>query len=51
VDLPRGYDLFTQRIPLAQAIGDLLRRKVDLIPEHEINPRLRTHILAEAVAI
>jgi predicted nucleotidyltransferase len=51
VDLPRGYDLFTQRIPLTQGLGDLLQRKVDLVPEHELNPHLRPQILAEAVAL
>lgn len=51
VDLPRGYDLFTQRLPLAQSLGDLLQRKVDLVPEHELNPHLRAQILAEAVAL
>ena len=51
VDLPRGYDLFTQRIPLTQGLGDLLQRKVDLVPEHELNPHLRPHILAEAVEL
>ena len=51
VDLPRGYDLFTQRIPLTQGLGDLLQRKVDLVPEHELNPYLRSQILAEAVAL
>ena len=51
VDLPRGYDLFTQRIPLAQALGQLVHRKVDLVPEHELNPHLRAQVLAEAVTL
>ena len=51
VDLPRGYDLFTQRLPLTQGLCDLLQRKVDLVPEHELNPHVRTQILAEAVAL
>jgi uncharacterized protein len=51
VDLPRGYDLFTQRMPLAQALGQLVHRKVDLVPEHELNPHLRAHVLAEAVTL
>lgn len=51
VELPRGYDLFTQRIPLTQVLGDLLHRKVDLVPEHELNPHVRTQILAEAVTL
>ncbi|WP_295500835.1 nucleotidyltransferase family protein [Limnohabitans sp. Rim8] len=51
VDFPRGYDLFTQRIPLAQGLGDLLHRKVDLVPEHELNPHIKAQVLAEAVAL
>jgi len=49
VDLPRGYDLFAQRIPLALGLAELLNRNVDLIPEHELNPHVRSHVLAEAV--
>jgi hypothetical protein len=51
VELPRGYDLFTQRMPLAEALKQLLRRSVDLIPEHELNPQLKQQILAEAVEL
>ena len=46
-----GYDLFTPRMPLAQALGDLLHRKLDLMPEHGLNPRIRAQVLAEAVPI
>ncbi len=49
VELPRGYDLFTQRMPLTLGLQDLLHRKVDLVPEHELNPHLREHVLSEAV--
>jgi len=51
VELPRGYDLFTQRLPLAQSLGDLLNRKVDLVPEHELNPHIQAQVLAEAVSL
>ncbi len=51
VALPRGYDLFTQRIPLTQGLCDLLQRKVDVVPEHELNPHLRSKILAESVSL
>jgi uncharacterized protein len=51
VNFPSGYDLFTQRLPLAQRLEDLLRRKVDLVPEHELNIHLRAQVLAEAVAL
>ena len=51
VELPRGYDLFEQRLPLAQHLANLLRRKVDLIPEHELNPHIRDRVLKEAVEL
>lgn len=51
VELPHGYDLFTQRMALAQGLGDVLHRKVDLIPEHELNPHIRAQVLAEAVPL
>lgn len=51
VEFPRGYDLFAQRIPLTQKLGDLLQRKIDLVPEHELNPHLRAQVLAEAVPL
>ena len=51
VELPRGHDLFTQRLPLAQSLGDLLNRKVDLVPEHELNPNMQAQVLAEAVSL
>ena len=51
VNFSQGYDLFKQRIPLAQQLQQLLERKVDLIPEHELNKHLRDRILAEAVEI
>lgn len=51
VEFPRGYDLFTQRMPLAQGLGELLNRRVDLVPEHELNPHIKAQVLAEAVAL
>jgi predicted nucleotidyltransferase len=51
VVFPKGYDLLTQRMPLAQGLSDLLNRKVDLIPEHELNPHIKAQVLAEAVAL
>ena len=36
VDFPHGYDLFTQRLPLMQDLADMLHRKVELVPEHEL---------------
>jgi len=51
VELPRGYDLFTQRMALAQGLGEVLHRQVDLLPEHELNPHIRAQVLAEAVPL
>ena len=51
VELPRGYDLFAQRLPLAQRLSDLLHRKIDLVPEHELNRHLRDQVLREAIEI
>jgi predicted nucleotidyltransferase len=51
VDLPIGYDLFEQRMPLTQKLADILNRTVDLIPEHELNVHMRQKILAEAVSL
>ena len=49
VDFPRGYDLFAQRLPLAEGLADLFRHPVDVVPEHELNPHMRDHVLREAV--
>ncbi|MFV2035043.1 MAG: nucleotidyltransferase family protein [Halocynthiibacter sp.] len=49
VDFPRGYDLFTQRLPLAERLSQLLQRKVELVPEHELNRHIRDRVLEEAV--
>lgn len=51
VDFPRGYDLFRQRIPLAEQLQDLLNHPVDLIPEHELNPHIREQVMREAVEL
>ncbi len=48
VDFPRGYDLFTQRLPLSEKLEELTGRKIDLIPEHELNHHLKETILKEA---
>jgi len=49
VELPQGYDLLAQRMPLTLGLADLLHRPVDLVPEHELSPHLREHVLAEAI--
>jgi hypothetical protein len=49
VDFPSGYDLFTQRMPLAERLAEITGCPVDLIPEHELNRHLRPYVLAEAI--
>jgi len=49
VDFPQGYDLFAQRLPLAEALSKLLNRKVEVIPEHELNRHIRQQVLSEAI--
>ncbi len=54
VDLPRGYDPFTQRLPLMESLANLLHRKVALIPEHELNRHIREQVeqvMKEAVEL
>lgn len=51
VEFPRGYDLFAQRLPLANCLADLLHRKVELIPEHELNRHIREQVMREAVEL
>ncbi|KAI5916024.1 nucleotidyltransferase family protein [Thauera sp. 2A1] len=51
VDLPQGYDLFRQRMPLARELSDMFGREVDLIPEHELNRHIRPYVLDEAVEL
>jgi predicted nucleotidyltransferase len=49
VEFPPGYDLFTQRLPLAENLSTLIGRRVDLVPEHELNRHIRQQVLNEAV--
>ncbi len=49
VELPRGYDLFSQRLSLAEQLSRLLSRPVDLVPEHELSPHIQARVLQEAV--
>ena len=51
VELPQGYDLFSQRMALAEGLQRLLQRDIDLIPEHELNPDLRANVLSEAIDV
>lgn len=49
VDFPHGYDLFAQRLPLAERLAEITGRRLDLLPEHELNRHMRAHVLQEAV--
>ena len=51
VELPRGYDMFEQRLPLTEDLCELLQHHVDVVPEHELNRHLRDRILSEAVEL
>jgi len=51
VELPRGYDLFAQRMPLTEELSLLLDRAVDVVPEHELNPHIRQRVIAEAIEL
>jgi predicted nucleotidyltransferase len=51
VDLPVGYDLLGQRLALADELSDMVGRRVDLVPEHELRQPLRDKILAEAIEL
>ncbi|MFN3228776.1 MAG: nucleotidyltransferase family protein [Asticcacaulis sp.] len=43
-----GYDVFAQRLSLAERLAGLTGRNIDLIPEHELSPHLRDAVLLEA---
>jgi predicted nucleotidyltransferase len=49
VDFPRGYDLFAQRMALAERLAEITGRQLDVIPEHELNRYIRARVLREAV--
>lgn len=48
VDFPAGYDMFTQRLPLAEKLAEMTGRRIDLIPEHELSVHIRDRVLREA---
>ena len=49
VDFPSGYDLFAQRLPLAERLAEITGRELDVVPEHELNRHIRARVLREAV--
>lgn len=51
VDFPRGYDLFAQRLPLADQLSQMLKRPVEVVPEHELNRHIRDRVLKEVVEL
>lgn len=51
VEFDRGYDLFAQRLPLADELENLLHRHVEVVPEHELNRHIRDRVLSEAIEL
>jgi predicted nucleotidyltransferase len=51
LNLPHGYDLFLQRLPLTEDLAKITGRKVDLVPENELNVHMRDYVLQEAAEI
>jgi len=51
VELPRGYDLFAQRLPLFERLANPLRRSEEMAPEHALNRHIRDQILGETVEL
>lgn len=49
VEFPAGYDLFAQRLPLIDCLTGLVGRRVEVVPEHELNRHIRERVLEEAV--
>ena len=43
--------MFKQRLPLAEKLEELTGRKVELVPEHELNRRMREAVLREAAEL
>ena len=51
VDFSPGYDLFAQRLPLTDQLAQLLQRRVEVIPEHELSRHIREQVLREVVEL
>ncbi|HKU17473.1 MAG TPA: nucleotidyltransferase domain-containing protein [Steroidobacteraceae bacterium] len=49
VDFPRGYDMFGQRLAFTERLEGLIGRRVEVVPEHELNRHIRSVVLKEAV--
>ena len=48
VSLPKGYDMFKQRLALQDELQRIIGKNVDLVVKHEINKYLKSRILEEA---
>jgi len=51
VELPRGYDLFSQRLALKRSLESLIGHRIDLVPDHELNRHIQQQVLREAIDI
>jgi len=51
VEFPRGYDMFEQRLPLTEKLAEFVKRRVELIPDHELSRHIRERVLKEAVEL
>lgn len=49
VDLPRGYDLLHQRMPLQRRLAELTGRRLDVVPQHELDRHITDVVLREVV--
>lgn len=49
VDFPHGYNMFTQRLPLTERLAEITGRRLDVVPEHELNRHLRNAVMKDAV--
>jgi hypothetical protein len=46
---PGATTCSAKRLPLAERLAEITGRRLDVIPEHELNPHLRDAILKKAV--
>jgi predicted nucleotidyltransferase len=51
VDFPTGYSMYDQRLPLTSWLEDLIGRKVNLTPVHELPESAKQQALKEAVEL
>jgi len=51
VDFPTGYSMYDQRLPLTSWLEDIIGRKVNLMPVHELPESAKQQALKEAVEL